>query len=109
MRKPIASKEDWWNLVDSTWDDLREIVFHHISPWAPAHEAPGDAASPRTGRIVEDELEHLRATRDKRLHCYLNVSWCMASDSYAWSVANWGAFCDLCSESWVFQEASDEN
>lgn len=65
---------------------------------------PCDASSKETGRDIAGELEWLRNHKDRRLYNYLNKSWILASEAYAWSVPNWGVFCDLCSENWVFLE-----
>ena len=100
----IKNTNDWWRTVDENWDNLKDIVFHHLDPILPTYDEPGAAETPRTGRTIEGELEWLKAHRDVKLHRYLNTSWCMASDSYAYSVPGWGDFCDLCSESWVFEE-----
>ena len=105
----IKNKEDWWNLLDIHWDNIKDIVFHHLDPNAPAYEIPGNSESPLTGRLLFLELEHLKSKRDPKIHRYLNVSWCMASDAYAWSVPSWGPFCDLCSENWVFDEEPLDN
>ena len=100
----IKTKEDWWHLLDANWENIKRIVFHHLDPNAPAYEEPGNKDSKLTGRLLFLELEALRVNRDPQMHRYLNVSWCMASDAYAYSVPSWGEFCDLCSENWVFDE-----
>lgn len=99
----IDSLEAWWNAVDEKWEYLTEIVFHHFDYSAMAYEVPCDSSSKPTGRTLSEELDWLRGNRDERLHSYFNKSWCLASDAYAYSVPYWGLFCDLCSESWVFQ------
>ena len=103
----IKNKEDWWQIVDDNWGYLKDIVFHHLDPNAPAYVIAGDRTSTLTGNLLFKELEILKETRDPKLHRYLNISWCMASDAYAYSVAGWGQFCDLCSEGWVFDEEGE--
>jgi len=100
----IKNKKDWWQVVDDNWDCLLEIVLHHMKFAAPAYEKPGDDKSPKTGRTILEELDFLRKIRNPKLVRYFSASWCMASDAYAWSVPGWGAFCDLCSEEWIFNE-----
>jgi len=100
----INNKEDWWKLLNDNWENIKEIIFHNLDPSKPTFEEPGNSNSNPTGRFLYDELEFLRQNQDPKMHRYLNVSWCMSSDAYAYSVASWGQFCDLCSESWVFEE-----
>lgn len=101
-----TTKAEWWSNVDSAWDDLLEIIAHHLSLSSPAHETPGDGATPKTGRTILQELSHLKETRDSKLARYFSAVWCLASDAYAWSVPGWGEFCDLCSEEYVLVEES---
>lgn len=82
----IKNIEDWWTLLNDSWDDIIEIISHCL---------PG---------IDLERLNELRLSRNPELHSYLNSAWIMASESYAWSVPGWGYFCDLCSENWVFNE-----
>ena len=100
----INNKEEWWKLLDEHWDNIRDIIFHHLDPNAPSYTIPGDNKSALTGLLLFKELEVLRDARDPKLNRYLNVSWCMASDTYAYSVPSWSQFCNLCSENWVFEE-----
>lgn len=104
----INNREDWWNGLEDHWENIKAIVFHHLDPMLPAYEIPGDKESPLTGRILLSELEYLKEKKDPKIHRYLNVSWCMASDAYAYSVPSWSHFCDLCSEDWVFCEESPD-
>jgi len=103
----IKNENDWWDLLDAYWGDILEIVFHHLDPNHPAYEIPGDANSPVTGRVLHEELVYLKLKKNPKIHRYLNVSWCMASDTYAYSVSGWSQFCDLCSENWVFDEGEE--
>jgi hypothetical protein len=100
----IETPADYWALVDDCWQQLLEIVGHHIQLDAPAHEKPGEGDSPMTGRNVLQELGHLKKTRDPKIVRYFNAAWCMASEAYCWSVDRWGDFCDLCSEEWVLHD-----
>lgn len=97
----INNAADWWKAVDDEWDHLTAIIFHRIDPHHPAHETPGDPETPKTGRTILAEVEHLRVTRDVRLARYFHAAWGMASEAYAWSVPGWGTLCDLCSEDWA--------
>lgn len=98
----INTENDYWKIVDAHWDDISHIIFYHLDYFAPAYDDPGNPTTSLTGRNIRDELDYLRSTKDKKLARYFNSVWCMASDNYAWSVPNWGRFCDLCSETWVF-------
>lgn len=106
----IDSVSDWWQVVDDNWDDLLEIIAHHMDLGHPAYEIPGNDKSKMTGRSILREVHHLKSTRDQRLCRYFAAAWSLASDAYAWSVPSWGALCDLCSEEWVFDpEQNPEN
>lgn len=102
-----ASKDEWWQAVDDNWQSLLEIIFHHMDHTHPAYDTPGQEDTPETGRNIAEELEHLREARDSKLARYLQASWCLASDAYAWSVDGWGQFCDLCSEEHVLYEEEE--
>jgi len=93
-----TNKKEWWDLVDYHWDNLLEIVFHHIDAFAKAYEIPGNKQSDFTGRNIVEELAYLRENKDEKLESYLSESWFLASDAYAWSVPSWGVLCDLLSE-----------
>lgn len=100
----IATKEKYWQAVEDNWEYLMSIVFHHLDDSGPAYQEPGDSKSLKTGRNIREELEFLKETKNPKLADYFNDAWCLASDNYAWSVPKWGLFCDLCSETWVFEE-----
>jgi len=105
----LDSPDAYWKLVNDGWDDLLNIIAHHLDLEYPAYESPGDPTSLMTGRNVLQEILHLHKTRDPKIARYFNAAWCLASDAYAWSVPFWGAFCDLCSEEWVLHgDAPDE-
>lgn len=101
----INTDRDWWALLDLRWNEVKEIVFHHLDPNHPAYEIPGCASSKPTGRTIHEELEFLKTQQTHETGCtlcrYFNAVWGMASEVYAWSVPGWGDFCDLCSEEWV--------
>ena len=99
----LDSADAYWKSVNDGWDDLLNIIAHHIDLNSPAHDIPGDGTSPLTMRTVLEELIHLKKTQDPKIVRYFAAAWCLASDAYAWSVPFWGSFCDLCSEEWVLQ------
>ena len=108
----ITNIETYWKVVDENWDDLLNIIFHHIDPRHQAYEEPGQSDSKmifRNGKLVTilEEVLFLKKNRDRKLVRYFTSTWCLASDAYAWSVQGWGTFCDLCSEEWVFDESND--
>ena len=105
----IDTAQDWWNAVDDNWDDLLSIIGDQMIIDAPAHEIPGNAEAELTGRTILQEVIHLKKTRGTKLARYFAASWCLSSDSYAWSVPGWGVLCDLCSEEWVLYEEERSN
>lgn len=100
----IKNKEDWWRGVDDHWENLLDIIFHHMDCRHAAYEIPGDAKSKPTGRNILDEVEYLRKNRNEKLARYFSTTWCLASDAYAWTVPSWGVLCDLCSEEYVLDD-----
>jgi len=102
----IAIPHDWWSLLNEHWENLLEIIGHHIDFNYPAFDPPGDSNGFPTGRKTYAEMEHLRKTEDPRLARYLGAAWCLASEAYAWSVPSWGVLCDLLSEEYVLDEGA---
>lgn len=108
----IKDFETWWLCCEAEWDGLMEIVFHTMDSEAPAHEWPGKAETPKTGRTISEELEFLKKQRSAKsgfmLCRYFNAAWAMSSEAYAWSVPSWGSFCDLCSEEPALEDGGEE-
>jgi hypothetical protein len=103
----IRNKDDWWNVVVHHWDYLLGILADKLDFSCTAFEIPGDGKSESTGRIVVEELEHLKYNRDAKLARYFHAAWGLSSDSYAYSVPGWGQLCDLCSEEYVLYEEEE--
>lgn len=104
----INTKEDWWDLVDSQWDNLLVMAGDQLDFNYPAHVVPGDPQTALTGRTILEEMVYLKKSRNQDLARYFNAIWGLASDSYAYSKPGWSDLCNLCSEEWVFDEEREE-
>jgi len=102
----IHTAEDWWHAVNVHWEYLLNILAHQMDMDYVAYETPGDDSSPALERTIFQEVVHLRGEKDKKLAKYFHAAWCLASETYAWSVPGWGTLCDLCSEDWVLYEGA---
>jgi hypothetical protein len=101
----INSKEDWWNALDKSWDQLMWMADDLLELSDPAHDTPGDSSSALTGRTVFQEMVHLKNTQDYKIVRYLNAIWGQASDEYARAnKPGWGTLCNLCSEDGVLYD-----
>jgi len=100
----VDSPKNWWKTVDAWWDELVDIIAHHMQLNHPAYETPGDSKSAPTGRTISEEILHLKEVRDSKLVRYFSAAWCMASDAYAYSVPGWSRLCELCSEEYLLYE-----
>lgn len=104
MSADIKNAATWWKALDTEWDDLYEILAHHMDMGHPAHEKPGRGSTPRTGRDISRELAWLRIHRDPKIARYLFGAWNLASEAYARSrPPGWSTLCDLLSEEWAVQ------
>lgn len=84
----ITNKADWWDGLGSQWGNIQLILGRFVS-----NEEEESAKQAYKDR---DEVEMLRV---------LNNAWWNASDdSSIHEIPGWGDMCDLCSESWVFDE-----
>ena len=63
----IQTPEDWWGIVDNSWNDLLEIFSHVFVLHSPAYAIPGDVKSQTTGRDMLDEVFYLKENRDTKL------------------------------------------
>lgn len=103
----IKSKEDWWTSLDNNWPNIVAIFSNCGAP------LDGNMWSDGIGKEVTYHseifivmIERLKKERNgSELHHWLNLCWFAAPDSeYIHHWPSWSAFCDLCSEDWVFEE-----
>ncbi len=109
----INSENDWWNVLESHWPNIIEIFYNCGAPldekmWSDGIGIPV-SYHPRTfiGTLETLKMNH----NGVELHHFLQLCWLAAPDkSYIHQWPSWGAFCDLCSEDWVFEpESLQEN
>jgi hypothetical protein len=107
----ISTEEDWWQGVDQNWDAIVEIFERAGAPLGDRWWSDG---------IGQDATYHdqvflamLTKLRDERdgpgLARMFNLCWIAAPDSrhiHSWPF--WQDFCDLCSETWVFDPEQAE-
>lgn len=99
----IESLQDWWKAVDTHWPDLLRLIVRFPQP----------DLEKTISQLADDLLEPLsvRATKIKEnkdhigLHLLFQQAWGNAPDDpEIHSYPSWWLLCDLCSESWVFDE-----
>ena len=99
----INTPDDWWELLDASWDNII-MIFDRVG--APLHTHRWDETTSKDdlpqvhAHTLREELYNLRTTRNhERLHHWLERVWGAASDSpriHEWP--GWSQLCDLCSE-----------
>lgn len=83
--------EEYWNIVDTYWDKLYNILVRFL---------PKEKLA---------QADHLRLVKDPQLISLFNDSWWNAPDSLSiHSIPGWEVLCDLCSESYLVHEESEE-
>lgn len=104
MYKPPVNIKQYWNIVDTYWDD----IYHILSLYLPTHMNQWIDGEPLQKSLGEYILE-LKETRNPRIVRAFNAAWFNAPDDYGiWNNASWGKFCDLCSEEWCLYEEREE-
>ena len=105
--RSIQTKEDWWANCNGIWDDILQL-FELCGAELASKIWPDDVGKPLTTHTesLEDFLTRLKTDQDGiELSRYFNLAWMAAPDAkHIHSWPNWGNFCDLCSENWVFQD-----
>lgn len=123
----IKTKEDWWSVFNSHKDDLRSLVsnFHPVcrneefaGEFSISAGAAEEACEHVRKAIVDsginpspvEEFDRAIASNDHNaLIRLLNQTWFGIPESYdSRELPGFFPLCDLCSESWVFEEG-DEN
>lgn len=101
----INDANDWWQLVDLNWSKIVDIFERCGAPlgdhwWS---EGIGQEAT-HHDEVLLSMLVRLRDERSgPELARWFNLCWLAAPDQphiHTWPF--WGQFCDLCSETWVF-------
>jgi len=109
----IESKSDWWETLEKNWVQILQILERFLPMSDIAFEDPGNAMSkPLVGITGYVDVEKAKEASDhSKLLKYLNGAWFSAPDrKWIHSIPGWSTLCDLCSESWVFDDKeSDED
>lgn len=107
----IDTPKDWWEAVEAGWERITDIFANCGAPLNDTFWSDGIGQEP----VFHDEtlVQMLRRLREDRDHAALsrwfNLCWLAAPDSaeiHRWPY--WGTFCDLCSETWVFDPEQAE-
>ena len=104
----IQNKDDWWELVDTHWQNLIEIFGMFLPMYKPAPKSLYTEVSETNPQVAKNswlDVERCKHERDnEKLRQYLFAAWESAPDNHSiHSIASWGVLCDLLSEDWVFQ------
>lgn len=119
----IKTPADWWAAFDANKDNLRGLIssFHPVcrnDEWADEFpiSAPGAEAACEQIRkgitsplLPQMEFDDAATKRDATtLVKLLNQTWFGVPESYeSRSLPGFFVLCDLCSESWVFNEGEE--
>ena len=105
----IKTEQDWWNSFDQLYKLLPNMAYEFN--WDLTAEAT------ESGLKVDDGLgcsiyKYLKILQDNKDHekllTYLNIMWNVAPDQkWIHTVNGWSILCDLCSESWMFNELEE--
>lgn len=111
----IKNKEDWWKLLDASWEDFKTIFANVGAPTGYTENDHWWAEDARSESVRHDKpwmsmMEDLKKDRDHQtLHLWLERVWAAAPDErYIHTWKSWHDLCDLCSEYWVFDEGTVE-
>lgn len=98
----INNKQDWWQAVDNNWETLIDIAFLYNVPLWEFIDIDKNLSSKTLLKNVED----CKGARDwESLHSFFQGIWGSAPDiPEIHNVKGWGLLCDLCSETWVFND-----
>lgn len=106
----IETPDDWWHAVVTHWSDIVEIFELAGAPLGDHWWSDGiNKESSHHPEVFLAFITRLRDERDHRqLARWFNLCWMAAPDSpriHSWP--SWSLFCDLCSETWVFDDNSE--
>jgi hypothetical protein len=102
----IRTADDWWDACLARWDDIVSIFENCGAPLGSHEWSEGIGKDAEWhDKVFLAFLTDLRDHRDgPELARWFNLCWIAAPDkSYIHSWPGWGTFCDLCSETWVFE------
>lgn len=110
----INNKEDWWELVDSKWESLKELIhtFKHSEPKLKITAVRAEQFRQSVAEEIPDlDYEELKRNRDQKLATvFSRTYWSIPESTECWNYSGFGVLCDLCSESWVlYEEEIDSN
>lgn len=119
MIKPPTTPAEWWGNLEAVKENIRDIVdqWHPRSGTIPRRRPAVTAPNAeRAAEVVREQirkeeggspLEEFDKALESRDHTtllrLLNEAWFGFPESRPWP-PGFGVLCDLCSESWVFQE-----
>ena len=124
----IETPADWWHVVDQHWDKLLKLIvdWHPASGMRPATDPNAITARMAEGAcaLVRSEIEakekHLPSPEDRAhaakeardqdtLISLFNSAWFGIPESIgSHRLPGFGQLCDLCSESYVFQQEEEK-
>ena len=93
----IKNREDWWHHYNKNLDDLIDIVVKY----ADENDIGDNDAVQQMKEWGESK------TYSETLFSYLNNAWFFAPEDGCRKIPGWFVLCDLCSESWVFEEEEE--
>jgi hypothetical protein len=106
----IQTPENWWQQLDSRWDDLYDIFCRFLPMWEPVWKCESiaklcgiDSSQPVT---VEGALHRVKGSRNhEAMGAFLFAAWERAPDNPSiHGIRGWNCLCDLCSEQHVFDQ-----
>lgn len=113
MYVEINTPDDWWKALEENMDYIKDILEKYLAASREKAEVFGNFIRKgwiQKGKTIIEEFDY----------CFENKIWarCWLILQKAWSAApdsprihqnpGWGMFCDLCSETWVFQGEENE-
>lgn len=120
---PPRTKEEWWSNVDTCWDELKSMIVNYHPAitkveWSNITAPNAEAARQevvRTMPVPEDDWDPLKEAEECKerrldddgikLSMILNQVWFGIPESTdCWNIPGFGQLCDLCSETWVFDQ-----
>jgi hypothetical protein len=107
----IKTANDWWTLVDRNWDKIVDIFDRAGAPLGEHWWSDGIGLDATYhDQVFLAMLTRLRDDRDNAgLARWFNLCWLAAPDDrsiHSWPF--WSDFCDLCSETWVFDPENED-
>lgn len=87
-----TNKEEYWQLVDTHWEDLYDILFRFLD------------------KNELSKADYLRLNMDSEISRLFQHAWENAPDNKSIHfIPGWNVLCNLCSESYVLYEEENES